>query len=123
MRRKPDLTIVEPDTNGTQPPCTLGKPGVTLWRTLTANYHFEDAGGIEMLAQLCGAVDRVEALSERIRADGEVIYVKGVPRANPCLKEELALRAFVCRTLQRLGLNLEVVKPVGRPGGSGYAHQ
>jgi hypothetical protein len=31
------------------------------------------------------------------------------------LKHELANRAFVVRTLARLGLNFETVKPVGRP--------
>ena len=39
---------------------------------------------------------------------------------NPAIKDELALRSFIVRTLQRLGLNLETVKPVGRPGGAGW---
>ena len=38
-------------------------------------------------------------------------------REHPLLKAELANRAFVCRWLHRLGLNLEVVKPIGRPRG------
>jgi hypothetical protein len=38
-------------------------------------------------------------------------------REHPLLKGELANRAFVCRSLHRLGLNLEVVKPIGRPRG------
>jgi hypothetical protein len=33
----------------------------------------------------------------------------------PAVKDELACRAFVVRTLERLGLNVEGVKPVGRP--------
>src|SRR5262244_673775 len=55
MGRKPDLTLVQPDTTGNQPPRSLGKSGTNLWRTLTAHYRFDDIGGIEMLAQLCGA--------------------------------------------------------------------
>jgi hypothetical protein len=31
------------------------------------------------------------------------------------LREELAGRAFVARTLERLGLNVEAIKPMGRP--------
>jgi hypothetical protein len=37
------------------------------------------------------------------------------PRDHPLLKHELAARSFVVRTLQRLGLNMEAVKPTGRP--------
>jgi hypothetical protein len=41
-----------------------------------------------------------------------------VPKAHPALRDELALRAFITRTLQRLGLDVEPVRAgVGRPGG------
>jgi hypothetical protein len=56
-------------------------------------------------------------LAEQISIDGAVIQTKNGPRAHPALKDELANRAFICRTLERLGLNLEAVKPVGRPSG------
>ena len=36
-------------------------------------------------------------------------------KTHPALREELSLRRFICRTLERLGLNLEAVKPIGRP--------
>jgi hypothetical protein len=76
-----------------------------------------DAGGIEMLAQACQALDRAEALREEIDQDGAVIRVRGTIRDHPALKHELANRAFVVRTLARLGLNFEPVRPsVGRPG-------
>lgn len=120
MARKPALTLVEPGATGAQPPSTLGKSGATLWRTLTSHYCFDDVGGLEMLTQLCGAIDRVEALAQRIRTDGEVIYVRGVPRVHPALKDETQLRALICRLLQRLGLTVEAVKPVGRPTGLGW---
>jgi hypothetical protein len=32
----------------------------------------------------------------------------------------LANRQFICRTLERLGLNLEAVRPVGRPSGAAW---
>jgi hypothetical protein len=79
-------------------------------------YGITDRGGIELLAQACGAVDRIEALREAIDRDGEVVIVRGVPRAHPGLRDELAARAFVVRTLERLGLNVEAVKAgPGRP--------
>jgi hypothetical protein len=33
------------------------------------------------------------------------------------LRPELACRSFIVRTLQRLGIVEESIKPVGRPGG------
>ena len=80
-------------------------------------YAIEDAGGIEMLAQACQALDRAEALREEIdqrwRGDPGARYV----RDHPALKHELACRSFVVRTLSRLGLNVEPVRPsAGRPG-------
>ena len=82
-----------------------------------SEYRIEDCGGVEMLMQACLALDRADALAARIDADGETIVTKRGLKAHPCLKDELAARAFVVRTLQRLGLNLEPVRPtVGRPG-------
>ena len=49
---------------------------------------------------------------------GEIISTKQGPIEHPGLRHELQARAFVVRTLQRLGLDVEAVKPVGRPPGS-----
>ena len=38
-------------------------------------------------------------------------------REHPLLKHEVAARAFTVRTIEKLGLNFEPVKSVGRPGG------
>jgi hypothetical protein len=80
-----------------------------------AEYAISDTGGIELLAQAGAALDRVETLSARIAEDGEVVYGKAGPRAHPALRDELAGRAFIVRTLQKLGLNFEAIKPLGRP--------
>ena len=120
MAQKPPLTVVDPNASVPSPPRKLGRHGTELWRTVMAEYSIEDPGGIELLAQACGALDRIEALAERIDADGEVITVRGVPKPHPCLREELSARSFVCRTLERLGLNLEAVKPIGRPAGRNH---
>lgn len=61
------------------------------------------------------AVDEIAECAAIIARDGRMIRGKFGPREHPLIKTQLALRAFVCRTLQRLGLNLEPTKPVGRP--------
>jgi hypothetical protein len=116
---KPPLTLVGPASTGASPPRPLGAHGMALWRSVTGEYRIEDAAGIEFLTQACQAADRVEALAEQITADGEIIRTRGGARAHPGLKDEVALRAFVVRTLERLGLNFEAVRSgPGRPGGA-----
>jgi hypothetical protein len=57
-------------------------------------------------------------LAAQINDDGETVRSRtGVLKGHPCLKDELALRAFICRGLERLGLNIESIKSVGRPAG------
>lgn len=114
---KPPLTVVEPGVTAPQPPRKLGEHGMRLWRSVHAEYSIEDIGGIELLAQAAQALDRAEALAERINADGETIHSKTGLKSHPSIKDEIACRAFVVRTLQKLGLNIESIKPVGRPGG------
>ena len=92
-----------------------------LWRAVTAEYAIEDAGGVEMLCQACASLDRAEECSAQISRDGITQRVKaGLYKEHPLLKAELACRAFVVRTLARLGLDVEPVRGIGRPPG-GYA--
>jgi hypothetical protein len=73
-------------------------------------------GGLELLVQACATVDRVKALREAIDRDGEVVATRTGPKAHPALRDELAGRAFIVKTLERLGLNIETIKPgPGRP--------
>jgi hypothetical protein len=114
--KKPSLMIVtSSEPTGPQPPRSLGEHGLTLWQNVMSECEIEDVGGLEVLAQICGAKDRLEAMRTQIDADGETIIVKGVPKPHPLLRDEIQIRAFICRGLARLGLNLEAVKPVGRP--------
>lgn len=112
---KPPLTMVDPAATGVPPPRKLGHHGLSLWNSVQNAYRIDDAGGIELLAQCCAAQDRVEALAARISTDGEVVNTRAGPKAHPALRDELAGRAFIVRTLERLGLNIETIKPVGRP--------
>jgi hypothetical protein len=117
---KPPLAIVSADTAGPAPPRPLGAPGRQLWDRVQSEYRIADCGGVELLAQACQALDRAERLAEAIARDGDVIHSRtGVPRTHPAVKDELACRAFVVRTLERLGLNIEAVRPPGRPPGGG----
>ena len=74
-----------------------------------------DAAGVELLMQACECADRTARLAERIDKDGEVIETENGPKVHSAVKEELAGRAFIVRTLRALGLNLEPVRSVGRP--------
>jgi hypothetical protein len=112
---RPPLTLLDPASTGVAPPRKLGQYGLSLWNSIQGAYRIDDVGGIELLAQVCAAADRVEALAERIGVDGEVIHTRAGPKAHPALRDELAGRAFIVRTLERLGLNVEAIKPLGRP--------
>jgi hypothetical protein len=118
--RKPPLQIVgDPDFSGVQPPLTLGKVGRSLWDRVQGSYAINDVGGQELLAQACAAADRAEDLRGIINHDGPIIQTRAGRRDHPLLKHELQCRAFVTRTLMRLGLDVEPIKSVGRQGSGG----
>ncbi len=71
--------------------------------------------GLEMLGQACAALDRAEECRAIVDQEGILLTMKGGVRENPAAKLELANRAFVVRTLSRLGLDVEAIKAVGRP--------
>ena len=118
---KSPLTLVGPTSTEISPPRELGRHGMALWRSVQHAYRIDDVGGIELLAQACAASDRVEALAERISADGEVVQTRAGPKAHPALRDELAGRSFIVRTLERLGLSVETIKPMGRPSKAGWS--
>ena len=91
---------------------------MSLWRRVTAEYDVSDPSGVEFLTLACEALDRAQGLSVAISRDGEIIRTAGGPKAHPAIRDELANRAFVTRTLQRLGLNFEPLRSApGRPAG------
>jgi hypothetical protein len=98
------------------PPRPLGPAGLALWQAVQIEYNIQDRGGIEMLLVGCQALDRAERLRACIDADGEVIRLRnGSVRAHPAIRDEVACRAQVMRAIEKLGLNFEALKPVGRP--------
>src|SRR6266851_2603717 len=113
---RPPFSIISGENTGGSPPRELGRHGRKLWDDVQAAYGIADRGGIELLAQACGALDLVEALGEAIARDGAIVYGRTGPKAHPAVKDQIAARAFLVRTLERLGLNVEAVKPgPGRP--------
>jgi hypothetical protein len=116
---KPSLRLVRP-TGATDdaPPRTLGQHGTSLWNRITTEYEITDAGGRELLTLACQQLDRAEALKAQIDAEGEIVQTRNGPKDHPALRHELGARAFVVKTLLRLGLNVEPLRPVpGRPAG------
>ena len=114
---KKNLKLVDPNdpASAITPPRPFGEHGQRLWLGTLKEYDIADIGGREMLAQACAALDRAEELREQIDRDGAVIRTKTGMRDHPALKHELASRAFVVRTLHRLGLDVEPVGRIGRP--------
>jgi hypothetical protein len=118
MKSKPSLSLVDPaKPRGKQPSPLrqLGRTGRDLWSRVHREFKLSDAGSLETLQQACEALDRAQALREQIDNDGSMIPTRGGMRAHPCLKGELACRAFIVRTLGRLGLHQDSTRPVGRP--------
>jgi hypothetical protein len=99
-----------------KPPRSLGKAGLALWDRVCGDYDIGDIGGQELLCLAAETLDRVERCRKQIDADGEVVKTAtGARREHYLLKTELQGRAFVARTLTKLGIDAEVARPVGRP--------
>jgi hypothetical protein len=115
VTKKPKIKLVS--STPAPPKSKFGEAGQALWDLITNEFDISDAGGIALLEQICHAQDRVEQLSAQIAADGAVVYIKNVPKSHPALRDELGNRSFITRNLQRLGVNVEAIKPQGRPSG------
>lgn len=118
MRKNPDLKIVKPAASGNSaPPRALGAPGLALWNRVLSEYDVHDVAGRELLTLACQSLDRAEALREAIDRDREMLMLRtGAMREHPGIKPELANRAFVVKTLGKLGLDLEPLRSgPGRP--------
>ena len=107
--------MFDPTSTTPQPPRKLGDHGLSLWQSIQSEYRIDDAAGRELLTLICEASDRIAALGAKIDEDGTLIETESGPKVHPAVKEELAHRAFISRTLRQLGLNLEPTRLVGRP--------
>jgi hypothetical protein len=107
---KQPLTLVGSHITDDQPPRPLGEHGMRLWRAVVAEYEISDVAGRELLCLAAQGLDRAEALAAEVAADGMTVRGRAGPKAHPAIKEELAARSFVVRTLGRLGLNFEPLR-------------
>jgi hypothetical protein len=97
-------------------PQDLGEHGARLWQRVQREYRIIDCGGVELLRQMCRALDRAERCRALIDREGEVVRSKHGPREHPLLKIEATNRSLVARLIRSLGLDVEPVRPsVGRP--------
>jgi hypothetical protein len=99
------------------PPPGLGVEGRDLWMAVTSQYFFDDPGSIEVLKQAVAAVDRAARCGAIISKEGEMVRCRGGTKSHPLLRDECANRALASRLISKLGLDLEPVRAVGRPGG------
>jgi P27 family predicted phage terminase small subunit len=117
-----NFTVIETAStpNPLAPPATLGEAGRRLWADIHGDYIVTDAAGLEMLAQICAEADRVAQCAEVIARDGPTIRMKnGGIRDHPLLRHEVQGRAFICKALRGLGLDIIPARTeIGRPNGS-----
>jgi hypothetical protein len=115
-RPSPLRIVADPGAIPPPPARVVGEHGRELWRRVHAEYAVDDVAGREMLTQACLGSDRAEALAACVAEQGEVLRTKTGFKAHPAIREEMACRAFVVRTLSRLGLNFEPIRTTfGRP--------
>jgi hypothetical protein len=113
VSKKSTLTLIaEPLATVAEPPATLGKAGAKLWRLIMSQYEIRDIGGQAILEQACVSRDCSTEFRAIIAREGAMVRGK----VHPLTRHEREERALECRLLQRLGLDVEAVRPsVGRP--------
>jgi hypothetical protein len=119
VAKKPSLKLVAPADGLPQPPAHLGEAGLGLWRSIQQSYQIDDPGGLALLTVAAESSDRVASCRRQLDEAGEVIMVRGQPRAQPAAAIERDARAALIRALKALNLDVEPLRDrPGRPSGS-----
>src|SRR5262245_54145945 len=109
--QKPAVSVVSASVATIiEPPATLGEAGAKLWRLILGQYDIHDAGGLAILEAACTARDRRTDWAAIITQEGAMIRSKQGPKEQ-LIRHEREERALECRLLQRLGLDVEAVRP------------
>jgi hypothetical protein len=118
-RKPPHLKVVGAPSKGeaTAPPAHLSADGRRLWIDIQSAYQIDDPGGLVLLRVAAEALDRAERCRRLIDEQGEMLTVRGMPRAHPALAAERDARAAIVRAIRNLNLDLEPLKAIGRPPG------
>jgi len=129
-KSKAELMVVQSEptpaaptrSSSVSPPGDLGEAGAKLWQRLTKEFTLETSAEVQQLYEACCMEERAVQLRAHIDKDGEVIKIGegGLPRDHPCLKHELAARAFVVRTLANLFPPAAAEKPPRYRSSPGY---
>jgi hypothetical protein len=115
MTKKLAVISAPPAADPQAIPAGLGVHGQRLWREVQSEYAVTDIGGRELLAQACAALDMAHMCREQISVDGLMQKMSSGWREHALVKHELANRAFVVSTLQKLGITTEPKQLHGRP--------
>jgi terminase small subunit-like protein len=121
MAKKPVLKVVQPEGVLPAPPEHLGAAGLELWHSIQGSYALDDPGGLALLRVACEAADRVASCRRQLDEEGEVLAIRGIPRAHPAAAIERDARAAMIRAIKELHLDIEPLRDrPGRPGGSRF---
>lgn len=100
------------------PPEGLSKPTAKWWRSVREDFNIEDAAGLALLTAAARALDRAEQARKLIDEHGVAVKDRfGQLRSNPAVAAERDAQATFRASLRELGLDLEPIGRVGRPGG------
>jgi phage terminase small subunit len=102
-----------------RPPDHLSTPARRLWLQLITDFVVEDAAGRVLLTEALVAWDRCEQARALIEKEGSIVRDRfGQPIPHPGVKIERDSRAQFLAALKQLNLDVQPVRPVGRPIGS-----
>jgi hypothetical protein len=93
-------------------PDFLGPAGRALWSRVAAEYTLSSVGELVLLELACRGMDRAEFLRADVEKRGAVVS----DRQNPSVAGELKAYSYVANLLCKMGLHVEPLKSVGRPG-------
>jgi hypothetical protein len=115
---RPKLSVIKAAPGAASVPSHLGDAGRELWTSVQASYEISDPGGLALLRAAAEASDRVASCRKMLDEEGEVIVIKGIPRAHPAAAIERDARSALIRALKELHLDLEPLRDrPGRPEG------
>jgi len=115
MAKKLTMVPGPPPADLEATPAGLGEHGTRLWREVQSEFSIRDVGGRELLAQACAVLDMAEMCRAQITTDGLMQKMSSGMREHALVKHELANRAFLVATLQKLGVTSEPAKLHGAP--------
>jgi hypothetical protein len=92
-------------------PAGLSKRGRRFWSTVVGSYSLR-ADEVELLAELCRALDELEAMRVAVAEAGvTVVGSRGQVRPNPLLSELRGTRAYA--SWREIGVPADVLREAG----------